>query len=477
MSRTKKEKKYTLEFKKLQYDNNEFSGIWIPKSVMFIDELNDLEQKVLMVIKQFCKNDKPFYGGNEYLRKYMGVSKGRISQVISYLTELGLIKIEITKKADKYGEIKTERLIYITNLGKIITSNDYFLYEISLIDLTESLIDLTGSLIDWEYNSIINIILNNNSILKNTISDSEESRSDSLNDSDLRDALKKKMNKDKPLKKQKKIPSLTDEEKESEKFFEYWVNKELTREHKKGTKLYVKCLKYFTELKSGIFSAGKEFDKKSLQMNNIDLKSMNKKWNDADIYKALDNMHLYLIEGYWPHDKEKLKNMGLDTLLFNSSTKKSWFINAYFNPPKKIQFEEKKRISSNENLYNIVREFFGENLDPRKENKLIEITNRLFKHMDKWYEINEPITRHIAFDSWLGSKNRPEVLINALVDYHKKHNQERVVEKFDINNLTWKNFLKEIERVHGLVFEPNEKQRQALQRDYESYLRRKKSRA
>jgi hypothetical protein len=314
-----------------------------------------------------------------------------------------------------------------------------------------------------------------NTIEKEGISDFEESQSDSFNDLSLRDDLKKKMNKNKSLKKIKNKSTLTDEDKENEKFFDYWISKELTTDHKKGTKLYVKCLKYFTELKNGSFSQNKKFDKKSLPANNIDLKALNKKWNENDIYKALDNLYLMFFEGYWPQNKDIVKKMSLDKMLFNVNTKKSWFLNAFFNPPKKIQFEQKNVHSSNEFAYNIIRGFFAD-LSSAQENKLIMTTNNLFKEIEQAFDRIDPWHKITSIPVHMGSKENYNRLINNLIDYHKKHNEERMIGKLSPKSKTWKNFLDEMNRVHHCLLFPTDKQLKDMERDYEAYQVRKRNR-
>lgn len=296
------------------------------------------------------------------------------------------------------------------------------------------------------------------------------SNSDELpHSSSIKQSLKDKMNKNKPLNKSKDKTSLNDDEKECLKFFDYWVNKELTVNHSKDTVICKKSCSYFSQLKKGTFGRGKDFKKESMQKNNVNIKALNRKWTDEEIFTSLDNMYNYLIEGYWPHDKKYISKKGLDSLLFNNGV--SWFLNAVFNPPKSLK---KNITTSNEKLYNIVREIFDD-LSEAEEQKLIHETNALWKKFDELYDNIYPYATHIV-SSHAGTKENPERLVKNFAEYHKQYNFDRQVGKVGPDTQSFRNFLKWMKEEHDCNLNPTERELKIMKIDYENYQMRKRNR-
>lgn len=68
----------------------DFKGIWIPKEIWLIDEINVLE-KVLLIEIDSLDNDFGCIASNEYFANFLGISETRVSQMISNLKKLDYI--------------------------------------------------------------------------------------------------------------------------------------------------------------------------------------------------------------------------------------------------------------------------------------------------------------------------------------------------------------------------------------------------
>ncbi|MDB1690071.1 helix-turn-helix domain-containing protein [Enterococcus casseliflavus] len=89
-----------------------FKGIWIPKEVWLDENLSWIE-KFLLVEIDSLDNEKGCWANNEYFAKFFGVSKDRISRLISSLNKKGYITVEFLYK-DGTKAIE-KRIVRITN--------------------------------------------------------------------------------------------------------------------------------------------------------------------------------------------------------------------------------------------------------------------------------------------------------------------------------------------------------------------------
>ena len=80
----------------------EFKGIWIPKELWFLDDLNLTEKVLLSVINSLTDADAGCFANNEYFAKLLGLSKGRISKIINALVKKGYLEIDFSC----YSEIR-----------------------------------------------------------------------------------------------------------------------------------------------------------------------------------------------------------------------------------------------------------------------------------------------------------------------------------------------------------------------------------
>jgi len=101
-------------------EKREFKGIWIPKDIWVSVELSVTEKVFLAEIDSFEKA-KGCFASNRYFGEFFGISKSRVSQIISELNDKGYINVSYNYT---YGtkEIK-ERLIKL-NWRKIHKNGD-----------------------------------------------------------------------------------------------------------------------------------------------------------------------------------------------------------------------------------------------------------------------------------------------------------------------------------------------------------------
>ena len=92
--------------------NRAFKGIWIPKEIWLDKELSWIE-KFLLVEIESLDNEQGCWASNDYFASFFGVSKDRISKLISGLNKKGYITVElIYKKGTKAVE---KRVVKITD--------------------------------------------------------------------------------------------------------------------------------------------------------------------------------------------------------------------------------------------------------------------------------------------------------------------------------------------------------------------------
>lgn len=85
--------------------SRDFKGVWIPKEIWLNEELGWTE-KLLLVEIDSLQTNKQCFATNEYFANFFGLSKDRISKIISRLKKLGYIEVNIeykpnTKQIDK----------------------------------------------------------------------------------------------------------------------------------------------------------------------------------------------------------------------------------------------------------------------------------------------------------------------------------------------------------------------------------------
>lgn len=87
---------------------------------------------------------------------------------------------------------------------------------------------------------------------------------------------------------------------------------------------------YFTKLKQGKFHKIVELNQMWLDEQFIDQEFISKKWTQREIVQTLIDLAKFFVVGYWPPNKTRIPK-GLDALIFNPRTGKSWFLLAAIN--------------------------------------------------------------------------------------------------------------------------------------------------
>ena len=85
--------------RKIIKQSRSFKGVWIPKEIWLAEDLSPIEILVLTEI-QSLDNDEGCTASNSYLACFFGVTRQRISQIISSLKDKKYIKISYDKDGD-----------------------------------------------------------------------------------------------------------------------------------------------------------------------------------------------------------------------------------------------------------------------------------------------------------------------------------------------------------------------------------------
>ena len=70
----------------------DFKGIWIPKEIWHLKDLNITEKIVLSVVNTLSEQDDGCFANNEYFAKFLNLSKGRVSKIINLLVKKGYLE-------------------------------------------------------------------------------------------------------------------------------------------------------------------------------------------------------------------------------------------------------------------------------------------------------------------------------------------------------------------------------------------------
>jgi hypothetical protein len=76
----------------------QFEGIWIPKEI-WLDQTMGWSEKLLFVEIRSLANNGECFASNEYFAKFFGLSKDRISKMLTCLNRKGLIDIQLIYRA------------------------------------------------------------------------------------------------------------------------------------------------------------------------------------------------------------------------------------------------------------------------------------------------------------------------------------------------------------------------------------------
>ena len=116
--------------------------------------------------------------------------------------------------------------------------------------------------------------------------------------------------------------------KKESSFVEYFNKLSRITKHKAGSKAYNTAHLKCQRLLKGTFLKDKEFNPEFIKRHNIKLTA--RKFTKEEILKGLDNLSEFLREGCWGY--KKIRDRGLNNMLYNPYTKTSLFLMVIYNP-------------------------------------------------------------------------------------------------------------------------------------------------
>ena len=320
---------------------NEFFNLMIIPPAISADKKLKWMEKLLLVqigILDMANNNEGCYAQNKYLAKFINLSRGRVSQIISKLEEKEYITIEHKKRKDG-------------SYQRLLKVNDKDRFNL-----------LNRGLINSTY------INNNTKVLLN--SSKEELKSSSTT---------------KVRPKKKKI-NFTPNEKEIE-LMDYWNSLPNVPKHKKPeTKVYLQSCKFIRQLHEGKYFDHYKISTDFKDKNKITTAMTKRKFKYSRIKEHLKAMSNYYQPGYWPSNKDKLSK-SLVNLFFNSHSGSSWFFMAVAKAPERLDEYTYSR-PKDRMLYKEYKILYQDLLhDSKDETKLIEKFNQVYKFFEKKCEV------------------------------------------------------------------------------------------
>ena len=157
--------------------NRDFLGVWIPREVWLNKDLSTNEKVLLADIASLGGMSNGCFATNQYLADFFGLSKDRISKLISSLKNKGYITVELVYKEGTY-EVE-QRLIKIIpysyfqlggqdHLGGIGENNDYITnnYNINNNNIPKTSKKKTTKEVRHKYGEFKNVLLSDKDLEK-----------------------------------------------------------------------------------------------------------------------------------------------------------------------------------------------------------------------------------------------------------------------------------------------------------------------
>lgn len=339
-------------------------GVYFPAEVLNNRELTWASRYLFSLIKNFHSADRKCFASNSWFSQYLDCTEQHISNNIGELERLSYIKRQVVSfryidKSTGRHKYKTKRIIEIDNSYKYIYKP-----------------------------CITKVIVNNYS---------------SNNHSSI-------LSKDKIVEPPsvvykrffRKKPETTAIK---NRLITYWNNLDWTRSHKdQKSKVYKQCSKLLNQLKQGKFSKGKELCPKWLVKHRH---LVDKQWSEKELKQAIDSVSLYLKEGYWPENKDRMPK-DLASLIYNPRSKKSLLLTAYENPSTLLSDQNLLPVEEDPDQTEMLASILygggvvsADDLPNDKLSELIHATNEIVKY-HKW--IKDVVVK--KYD-WLGMDLNP----------------------------------------------------------------------
>ena len=79
----------------------DFKGVWIPRELWLDPSINKTEMLLLVEVHSLSLLDKGCFASNQHFANFLGISKGRVSKIISSLVEKGYLISNVTRDEKK----------------------------------------------------------------------------------------------------------------------------------------------------------------------------------------------------------------------------------------------------------------------------------------------------------------------------------------------------------------------------------------
>lgn len=267
----------TTLFNKLK-ENKNFKGLWIPKEIYLLDELNWNEKIILSEIKRFYDYDKEGVCGtltfiSEYFAKLLNTTGRTVFTSINKFEEYGFVKFE--KRTKKFTSNISMKKFHTNCFATIIISKKYNVIKTIKPYSTNKSKIKTFRINRW-----------------------------------------------------------------TTKILDQWNEYEHTRKHTKlNTKIRWDVSLYLRQLKGGFFDDN-DINETFIKRNKIPKRMTSKKYSEEELKEGIKRLGLLLNPDYWPANKKGF-GKGLSSLIYNPMTGSSMFLFVMNRKPRRITGESK----------------------------------------------------------------------------------------------------------------------------------------
>ncbi|SEN71911.1 hypothetical protein SAMN05216404_106181 [Nitrosospira multiformis] len=93
-----------------------FQGVWIPAAIWLDRSLSITEKVMLVEINSLESSDRGCYASNDHFSEFFGLSKSRVSELISGLAAKDLVRVDLIRE----GKQIVGRQIWMTETGRLL---------------------------------------------------------------------------------------------------------------------------------------------------------------------------------------------------------------------------------------------------------------------------------------------------------------------------------------------------------------------
>lgn len=230
--------------------------------------------------------------------------------------------------------------------------------------------------------------------------------------------------------------------------------------HEPNTKVAQQIVEYLGLMRNGVFGdlSRRKWDIDWLTKHKIDLKKFSeKKWTFREIRKTLRGAFANMYkDGFWPPDKKMLP-CRLTDALYNPRTNRSFFIQAYYDPPGSIIQIKDPYPSITEDL---------------TKAGILNLKEMKFGDQKQYYDGVRSLAKYLEEIDWrirgarqmfgMGKEKSPYLLIMEYVKWMKCENEDlkapsKIPERFHVGMIKpdfwmWRKFMEAVNLYWGRVF-------------------------